>query len=248
MDGSPICECGKEMSDCSIHPSTPEKWIAFMQDSLAKTLVSLESKQGLLKEPDRGFTVKYCVLLGLLDPDTSSWKMWPLSRVKDLKRWSKTWPKWGMTLDGCAYEHPMWEHRITVTGGSFFPTPVSSDATTGAIIGKNDTFKETANGNLRKYNSKGTNGSLGLARHVRFWPTPTAHNSKEGGYPAEHTRNTPTLAAQAGGVLNPVWVEWLMGFPIGFTDSKEWVTPKSRSKRQLHSKPSVKDGSTNANA
>jgi hypothetical protein len=35
-----------------------------------------------------------------------------------------------------------------------------------------------------------------------------------------------------GGRLNPQWVEHLMGFPIGFTDSKDWVTRKSRSKQQ----------------
>ena len=27
-----------------------------------------------------------------------------------------------------------------------------------------------------------------------------------------------TLSAQAGGALNPTWVEWLMGFPLGHTD------------------------------
>jgi hypothetical protein len=35
-----------------------------------------------------------------------------------------------------------------------------------------------------------------------------------------------------GGRLNPQWVEHLMGFPIGFTASKDWVTPKSRFKPQ----------------
>lgn len=48
-------------------------------------------------------------------------------------------------------------------------------------------------------------------------PTPTAHNAQEGAYPAEYTRNTPTLATHAGGRLNPPWVEWLMGWPIGWT-------------------------------
>lgn len=70
-----------------------------------------------------------------------------------------------------------------------------------------------------------------------FWPTPTAHLHKEGGYPAEYTRNTPTLTAEAtqsegkphsSGSLNPTWVEWLMGFPIGWTDLKHSETPSSR--------------------
>jgi len=65
-------------------------------------------------------------------------------------------------------------------------------------------------------------------------PTPTAHLSKEGGYPAEYTRKTPTLTAEAtkadglppaSGSLNPQWVEWLMGFPEGWTDLKPLETP-----------------------
>jgi hypothetical protein len=55
-------------------------------------------------------------------------------------------------------------------------------------------------------------------------PTPTKHLSKEGAYPAEYTRNTPTLTAQladgANGVaVNPRFVEWMMGFP---TDHTAW--------------------------
>jgi hypothetical protein len=53
-------------------------------------------------------------------------------------------------------------------------------------------------------------------------PTPTAHLSKEGGFPAEATRNTPTLTWQAtggdAGPLHPQFVEWMMGFPAGWTD------------------------------
>jgi hypothetical protein len=30
------------------------------------------------------------------------------------------------------------------------------------------------------------------------------------------------------GSLNPTWVEWLMGYPIGHTDLKDWETPSYR--------------------
>ena len=53
-----------------------------------------------------------------------------------------------------------------------------------------------------------------------FWPTPTAHNAKEGAFPAEYTRNTPTLASRAGGKLNPTWVEYLMGWPLLWTSTE----------------------------
>ena len=60
-----------------------------------------------------------------------------------------------------------------------------------------------------------------------LWPTPTAHLAKEGGYPAEGNRNTPTLSYQVGGRLNPEWVEWLMGYPINHTALKPSETPLS---------------------
>lgn len=57
------------------------------------------------------------------------------------------------------------------------------------------------------------------ANESGYWlPTPTAHNAKEGNYPAERNRNTPTLAAVLGGKINPEFTEWMMGWPIGWTD------------------------------
>ena len=36
-----------------------------------------------------------------------------------------------------------------------------------------------------------------------------------------------------GGALNPVWIEWLMGFPLGWTDLQPLATDKFR--QWLHS-------------
>ena len=57
------------------------------------------------------------------------------------------------------------------------PTPMASDATTGAIIGKNDHFIMTGNGIPRKVNQNGINGSVGLARIVQLLPTPNAREA-----------------------------------------------------------------------
>lgn len=65
-------------------------------------------------------------------------------------------------------------------------------------------------------------------------PTPTAHNCKEGAYPAEFTRNTKTLAAQIGGKINPDWNEWRMGWPIKWTDLNPLGMDKILSWRQQH--------------
>tara|TARA_E500000178_G_scaffold52735_1_gene48735 strand:- start:187 stop:486 length:300 start_codon:yes stop_codon:yes gene_type:complete len=72
-----------------------------------------------------------------------------------------------------------------------------------------------------------------LADQVRMWPTPTTRDYK-GGYQGGRIRNgkvsmdTLDVAVQhtdnqskTGGQLNPMWVEWLMGYPKGWTDLKD---------------------------
>ncbi|MDR2729542.1 MAG: hypothetical protein LBB81_01430 [Treponema sp.] len=61
-----------------------------------------------------------------------------------------------------------------------FPTPVSSDATTGSIIGKSDVYYITKNNTPRKINKAGADGSLGLGRYVKFFPSPQNRDYKSG--------------------------------------------------------------------
>jgi DNA (cytosine-5)-methyltransferase 1 len=225
---------------------------------LARTFPQQEKGQELTESEAecghtwRGWLAKY-------DPDTSLWRTAQCSLLEDLNESLVILPKSGMTRNGLLWEQPMLEHPIKETVFGFsVPTPVSSDATSGAVIGKNDTFYTTSTGMPRKVNQKGTDGSVGLARLVQMWPTPdancgkrgtqpdwtpkrksgqpaqytinqavrdrfptpTAHNAKECNSPSEQNRNTPTLATHAGGKLNPMWVEWLMGWPLGWTDLK----------------------------
>ena len=74
-------------------------------------------------------------------------------------------------------------------------------------------------------------------RDYSYLPTPTAHNAKEGAYPAEYTRRTPSLATHAGGKINPEWTEHLMWWPLGWTDLKPLAMGKYQSWLQEHSIP-----------
>lgn len=69
---------------------------------------------------------------------------------------------------------------------------------------------------------------FGLEAAVRMWPTPQAHDStlgqakRVGRYGTKHgarNLNDEAVASteQPTGALNPPWVEWLMGWPIGWT-------------------------------
>jgi hypothetical protein len=82
---------------------------------------------------------------------------------------------------------------------------------------------------------------LDLPTKVKMWPTPTCHNAKECDAPAEAIRNTPTLCHVARGGdktqpkhLNPTWVEWLMGWPLGWTDLKPLAMGKFQQWRHSH--------------
>lgn len=226
--GSPACMCGKGTLGCSIHPSTPESWTAFMRDSLAKTLALLESRQAYLREPDRVFTAKSCESLAWFDRDSYSWRTFQRSFLTDSEPYSQTWPRWGMTQDGAAYEHPMSVRAICETGGSCWPTPNTGGYRSDgelAMLSKVLTEDQQWHGMTSR---------AAASKKAKYWPTPTAHNAKETNAPSESDRNTPTLAAQVGGQLNPSWVGWLMGFPIGWASSKDTETPKYRSKQQQH--------------
>ena len=54
-----------------------------------------------------------------------------------------------------------------------------------------------------------------------MFPTPTTQDAHNNGSKSQANRNTPPLNAVVGGSLNPTWVEWLMGYPIGWTDLKD---------------------------
>jgi DNA (cytosine-5)-methyltransferase 1 len=79
-------------------------------------------------------------------------------------------------------------------------------------------------------------------KREKYWPTPRASDFK-GATSAEamskaaargFNPNLPeaTAASVGGGQLNPTWVEWLMGWPLGWTDLKPLETDKSHSVQQ----------------
>jgi hypothetical protein len=193
----------------------------------ARTLAQQEKAQELT-ESEAECGEKWRASFTKYDPDSCSWKTHQCSLLGDLDEFLETWPQWGLMRDGECWEQTPLVHPTKESAFGFaVPTPVASDGTTGSVIGKNDSFYETKTGMPRKVNQNGKDGSVGLGRLVQMWPTQTSHNAKETNAPSESKRNTPTLAAQVGGKLNPTWVEWLMGWPLGWTDLKPLETDKS---------------------
>lgn len=170
------------------------------------------------------------------DRDSSSWKtahcLW-----EEVLPWSSvTLPAWGMTRSGSVYQHPTAERPISATGAGLWQTIVADDSA------------DRARG---KWNSRGASATSGdgLATVVtqRTWPTATATAYK--GWSPNHSRamtddrldysaeresfqpgqQTPPMR------LNPEWVEWLMGWPIGHTGLKPLATGRYQEWLQQHS-------------
>lgn len=170
-------------------------------------------------EPGRDFGESTPVWLAKFDPDSSSWRTSQHCLVEGLEPFSETWPRSGMTRNGTAYRLPPLAHLTDATEYGSWPTPNAAD----------NRPRATAYSTARRMR---LGKQISLEAAVKFWPTPAARDYRDGGYPAEHARHTPSLAAQAGGTLNPTWVEWLMGFPLGWTVCEAWETRSSRRSRK----------------
>jgi DNA (cytosine-5)-methyltransferase 1 len=79
----------------------------------------------------------------------------------------------------------------------------------------------TVKGNYNKAGLSKKSGD-GLATWVKRWPTPAARDFR---YPNKKTyqergggKKGQQRPEAVGGPLNPTWVEWLMGLPIGHTE------------------------------
>ena len=74
-----------------------------------------------------------------------------------------------------------------------------------------------------------------------LWPTPTVNDSKNSTLPPSQINHDNIPGAllregeSAGGQLNPTWVEWLMGWPLGWTDLKPLAMDRFREWQRQHS-------------
>ena len=192
------------------------------------------------------------------DLATSLWKTPPCLLAEDSTEFSGTWPRWGMMRAGECSVQSMPALRTSETEFGLWRTPMACDSKDMSCSSQiylqdqvkmwptlcaNETGEKPENlmERMKKYGRTGSEVHMKLSTKVQMWPTPTAHNAKEQDCPAEATRHTPSLCHQARGGdktqprhLNPTWVEWLMGWPLGWTDLKPLVTDKFQSWRHSH--------------
>ena len=237
-----------------------ELLMLFRADFHAQTFQLQEKELELMEKPLecgakwRGWLAKY-------DQSTSSWKTPQCSLLGEELESLETLPKWGMTVNGLLWELQTLEPitKETECGLSEnWPTPRSCSAM-AATITPESAWNEKRNPNLETivgqrlwptptaHMAKETNAPSEHKRNTPTltaqvnWPTPRTKGMC-GGSGAWDLLNKNTTIEEArqmgagnGGKLNPTWVEWLMGWPLGWTDLKPLEMGKFQEWQQQHS-------------
>jgi hypothetical protein len=159
----------------------------------------------------RGSFVKY-------SQDSCSWKTHQCSLLGDLDEFSETWPQWGLMRDGECWEQRTLEQTIRGTESGLLPTPT----TQGLNGGSNSRKAAMARGTWPTPVCQDSRHAV--TRHLN----PKSHHWKSNLGEVVMSMEKPNI----GGRLNPMWVEWLMGWPIGWTDLKPLETGKSHCVQQ----------------
>lgn len=204
----------------------------FAEDFPAKIFPSQE-KARALRASVAAYGLNTPDSLASYDPDTQSWRTSQHCLIEGLTVFSETFPRSGMMRNGTAYRLQPLAHLTDATASGLWATPT-------AVMG----------GCRRKGIWKGTywvkqdgaKSQTRLSDQVvmipQTWPTPCARDWKDSFTSLEkleaqfQKRDSPSLALTIGsiektasGKLNPQWVEWLMGFPVGWTDLNNSETP-----------------------
>jgi hypothetical protein len=147
---------------------------------------------------------------------------------------SESLPRSGTMSGGRLYARPILVHRTSEIGSGFYPTPTAND------------YGSSQNGSNASRPSGGT-PSLSTIVREGMYPTPLCSDAKSG--PTKERKNGPQLrdviqrfdpttppqdctttrpaddganGSPATRMLNPAFVERLMGFPAGWSSVGEW--------------------------
>ena len=188
-----------------------------------------------------------CSLLGDLDEFSETWPQWGLMR--DGECWEQRTLEqtirgtgFGLSPDGKVTFHT--PNTTGLDGGSNsrkalkkrmenWPTP---DANCGMRGTQELWTPKRKSGHQAQYSiNQAVRDSLSKPKALEKWGTPKVQDSRH----ALRDRNKGNLGEQVsglhnGGKLNPLWTEWLMGWPIGWTDLKPLETDKSHCVQQPH--------------
>ncbi len=211
----------------------------YREDFLAKTYPVQDEAQELT-ENDPACGAKWHELSAKYDLDLCSWRTHQCLWDEELHWSSVTLPRWGTTVSGVLFQHPTAERPINETGSGLWATPTTMDKLprkSAQALHREATI-------ARPGRSKPAN-LRDQVSNMNQWPTPQASDNRDRGNlgsPATLRRKEKGKQISLGqsvsdisGALNPPWVEWLMGWPLGWTDLKPLAMDRFQSWQQQHS-------------
>lgn len=196
-------------------PTAIRGWLMSLPpDSLASPSQSQESN----KEKTTSATCgpKLSTPFALYDPNTPYLKTCQVCLLTNTQEpYLETWPKAGIYQDGAFYRLPKWERRINEIESLLLPTPSTNDSCSG----KDRPFNLSSRSQMDR----------SLTKFAQQWPTPAARD-----YRGQHAENSEAFEERKNhsrgvnlceemqrrghaGQLNPMWVEWLMNWPLNWT-------------------------------
>lgn len=126
-----------------------------------------------------------------------------------LETFSGTWPDWGSMQNGVCYRQQHLVLRISGKECSLLPTPTATE------YGSNQ-------GGAAGREGQKNRPSLGTLARTGLLPTPAARDhrspNKKSYQERSQSKKGEQLPNAVGGLLNPEFVETMMGFPLGWTE------------------------------
>jgi hypothetical protein len=220
----------------------------YLEDSRARIFHALEKEQELMaSEAVCGLSSQES--LAKLDLNTSLWKTHQQSLFEGLEEFLTTFPDWGSMQNGELFPPKM--SGVLKSAKDFGrlrhsiqeqqrPEQMMDGNANGAIeklcLDANATTESGSVMNVENGHTRFImmNGTVALTAAPKMWLTPQANEDAAGtpnGNMQRMLGNHPlirgtTLEQWKSGTLNPMWIEWLMGFPLGWTDCDALVTDK----------------------
>jgi hypothetical protein len=206
-------------------------------------------------DPDsRSWRTAQCSVLGGLEPFLETWPRWGLMRngecweqqtlahpisATESGSSQQTWPTPTATFNNPATGEKLEKRIKTRKNPSYlseavkWPTPLAQEAKHGKVT----EWELTTN-------HASTKASLRVAVAKASFPTPCASDHRDRGNMSQPSvQRRALIGKQLGlsmvvdpnsGQLNPTWVEWLMGWPLEWTDLKPLETDKFPNAPQPH--------------
>jgi len=219
----------------------------YLEDFRVRTSQSQETGQDLTE------SVQECGdtwhgLLARFDQDTHLWRTVQCSLIGDLNESLQTLPAWGMTVGGELYLRQTLVQTTKEKEFGYWLTPNCMDSLPPRLP---EALKKQHENNRQGRSTHSTlREQVAYPPPNQMWPTPATRDYKgANGFNTtkdkilegkrSHLGQLPNAVmmeqqAAIGGTLNPTWVEWLMGWPLGWTDLKPLEMDKSLYVQQQH--------------